>query len=141
MRGRGERLCALPGLPRLPALLVNPGIQLGAGGVYEALNAGLVSETPKPSTGISEKLKTIDDLVGIVSAAGNDLEVAAIALAPVIEEVRGALTETKGCLIAQMSGSGPTCFGIYRTRDDASEAAQALARQHPDWWVVSTELG
>jgi len=41
-------------------------------------------------------------------------------------------------LLARMSGSGATCFGLYETRAEADAAAQTLSRLNPDWWVVST---
>lgn len=141
MRGRGEQLSPLSRSPELPAVLVNPRIELGAGEVYTAIDADPVSETFKPSTSVSAQFATIDDFVRFVRSTGNDLQPAAIKLAPAIDEVRSSITETEGCLAAQMSGSGPTCFGLYRTHDEARAAAQSLVRRHPDWWVVATQLG
>ena len=41
-------------------------------------------------------------------------------LQPVIGEVLAALAATPGCLLARMSGSGATCFGLYRGRRDGA---------------------
>ena len=55
----------------------------------------------------------------------NDLEPAAIALRPVIGDVLAALAATPGCLLARMSGSGATCFGLYA---DAAAAERRWVR-------------
>jgi 4-diphosphocytidyl-2-C-methyl-D-erythritol kinase len=39
-----------------------------------------------------------------------------------------------------MSGSGPTCFGLYSDRESARRAAEAIAAAHPGWWVRQTAL-
>ncbi len=62
----------------------------------------------------------------------NDLAAPAVALQPVIGDVLTALTEVPGCLLARMSGSGATCFGLFATPDAAGSAATALSR--PGWW-------
>jgi 4-diphosphocytidyl-2-C-methyl-D-erythritol kinase len=81
------------------------------------------------------------DLLRIVGAQPNDLESAAIAVAPVIADVLAALRPLSGCGLARMSGSGATCFGLFPSAPDAAAAAKALAAQYPDWWVCETALG
>ncbi len=71
---------------------------------------------------------------------GNGLEQAAMALLPVIGEVKAALEDQPDCRLAAMSGSGPTCFGLYGDRESAGRAADAIAAAHPVWWVRSTTL-
>ncbi|MBY0431284.1 MAG: 4-(cytidine 5'-diphospho)-2-C-methyl-D-erythritol kinase, partial [Rhodospirillales bacterium] len=62
----------------------------------------------------------------------------ALTVAPVIAEVLAALTATPGCLLARLSGSGATCFGLYATAVEADAAARLLVR--PDWWVRAARL-
>jgi 4-diphosphocytidyl-2-C-methyl-D-erythritol kinase len=62
----------------------------------------------------------------------NDLEAPAISMCPPIADVLAALRRTQGCLLARMSGSGATCFGLYDSVDLARAAASACAR--PGWW-------
>jgi 4-diphosphocytidyl-2-C-methyl-D-erythritol kinase len=75
-----------------------------------------------------------------MQARGNDLERPAISLLPVIADVKGALAAQPGCRHAAMSGSGPTCFGIFGDDASAARTAAALARAYPDWWIVPTRL-
>jgi 4-diphosphocytidyl-2-C-methyl-D-erythritol kinase len=62
----------------------------------------------------------------------NDLEPPAITLRPVIGAVLAALAAMPGCLLARMSGSGATCFGLFPNAAAAEAVARALMR--PGWW-------
>jgi 4-diphosphocytidyl-2-C-methyl-D-erythritol kinase len=67
-----------------------------------------------------------------LSDLANDLEAAAIQLVPSIDDVLHAIAATPGCLLARMSGSGATCFGLFADAREAREAAASLVR--PGWW-------
>jgi len=54
--------------------------------------------------------------------------------------VKAALGTQPGCRLAAMSGSGPTCFGIFSDAESAARAAAALASAHPGWWIEPTRL-
>jgi 4-diphosphocytidyl-2-C-methyl-D-erythritol kinase len=66
-----------------------------------------------------------------LAAWRNDLEAPAMALCPAIAEVRAAIAAQPGCLLARMSGSGATCFGLFGSAAAAERAAAALPRA---WW-------
>jgi 4-diphosphocytidyl-2-C-methyl-D-erythritol kinase len=70
----------------------------------------------------------------------NDLEQPAIALEPVIADVLAMLRKSEGCLLARMSGSGATCFGLFETARSATAAARRLRSRHPTWWIRATAL-
>ena len=67
-----------------------------------------------------------------LGAQRNDLQEAAISVAPVIADALAALD---GALVARMSGSGATCFGLYPDADMAKAAAARIAAAQPGWWV------
>ncbi|AUH64827.1 4-(cytidine 5'-diphospho)-2-C-methyl-D-erythritol kinase [Paracoccus zhejiangensis] len=131
MRGVGERLDPVPEVPALPIVLVNPGIPLSTPAVFKALQRRDNSPMPEPDW------HDADSLIGWLGKTRNDLQPAAISLAPAISEVLTAL-EGQGARLSRMSGSGATCFGLFDDADSAARAARALAR--PDWWVVASEL-
>ena len=79
-------------------------------------------------------------LAGLLAKRSNDLTAAAIGLLPAIADVLAALEQQPPCLLARLSGSGATCFGLFAERGEAREAAAAIAAAHPDWWVVATML-
>ena len=136
MEGRGERVLPLTPLPQFPLILINPGIMVPTGPVFANLNArtGLGA---KPPLG---PLKTVWDLVGYLQGAVNDLEAPASRLVPVIEDVLSALDREPGCVLAQMSGSGATCFGLFDQQQFAIGAAERIAQDHPEWWVKLTRI-
>jgi 4-diphosphocytidyl-2-C-methyl-D-erythritol kinase len=71
---------------------------------------------------------------------GNDLAAAAIALQPAIAQILAALAASPDCLLARMSGSGATCFGLYGQGDHAEAAAARMMAEHPDWWVAPAAI-
>ena len=100
-RGTGTELSSVVNdLEGTPVLLVNPRIPLATGPVFAAWDGedrGPLPDGP-PRT--------------IAAEGRNDLEAPAIALVPEIAEVLAALRD--GPTLARMSGSGATCFALYR---------------------------
>ena len=70
----------------------------------------------------------------------NDLETAAIALAPAIGEALAAMRAAEGCRLAHMSGSGATVFGLFDDRAASASAAKEIGRARPGWWIRPTRL-
>ncbi|MDE0051321.1 MAG: 4-(cytidine 5'-diphospho)-2-C-methyl-D-erythritol kinase [Rhodospirillales bacterium] len=135
MSGIGERLRPLPRLPPCAALLVNPGVPVPTGRVFEARRGPFSAENP-----IDEAPQDAQALAALLRARRNDLEQPARAQAPEIGRVLARLAEAPGCLLARMSGSGGTCFGLFADKAAAAGAAGAIARDHPSWWVEPTRL-
>ena len=52
----------------------------------------------------------------------------------------GWLAAQPGCLLARMSGSGATCFGLFADAAPAETAARVLAADNANWWVAATSL-
>lgn len=136
MEGVGEVLSPLPPLPAAWLVLVNPGVAVSTPAVFRALerrdNARLPATLPR--------LATAEELAAFLMMQRNDLEAPATALAPVIGQVRSALSAQSGCLMARMSGSGATCFGLFPDALNAAAAAAALRQAQPGWWVEAAEL-
>jgi len=148
MRGIGEILSAEIRLPRLAAVLVNAGVPVPTARVFRALaEARKTAETPAidqdPASRDLETAAqpTFDALMASLAASGNDLEAPAVTLFPAVGAVLDALRALPSCRLTRMSGSGGTCFGLFETADDATDAAARLRHAHPDWWVQATMLG
>jgi len=137
MEGRGERVSPTEPLPMLSLVLVNPGVMLPTKAVFATLNArsGLGAMRP-PRTPI----RSIWDLVAYLKNAENDLEAPACRLRPVIDDVLEALNHEPGCVLAQMSGSGATCFALFDGHQFALGAAERIAEENPTWWVRAAKL-
>jgi 4-diphosphocytidyl-2-C-methyl-D-erythritol kinase len=133
MRGIGEILEPVPGLPRLDLLLVNPGVPVATAAVF----AGLGGRVPEA---VPDQDRPLDraDLAGWLARRPNHLEAPARRLAPAIDEVLAALGAQPGCRLARLSGSGATCFGLFADPAGAAAAAAAIAAARPGWWVRAT---
>jgi 4-diphosphocytidyl-2-C-methyl-D-erythritol kinase len=140
MSGMGERIEPLETLPEIYAVLVNPGLPLATRDVFAALSAPTVAPDGPSVPDMPAAFADLDDLVAFVAGHPNDLEPPACVLAPVIGTVLRALGCADGCRIARLSGSGPTCYGLFGTPAEADAAASSLVRTHPDWWVMTARL-
>jgi len=137
MRGIGEILSEPLTLPALPAVLVNPGVAVATKEVF----AGWASASaPSPTTDFTAlgSLPAREALLQFLLGQSNDLERAAVALAPVIADVLAALRGSAGYKMARMSGSGATCFALYASAAAAEKAAKALRGKFPRWWIRPT---
>ncbi len=135
MCGIGETLAALPPLPPVWIVLVNPGVEVPTGAVFRALASADNPALPPVPEGWPDAAA----LAAWLQETRNDLEGPARAQVPAIEKVLAALNAQAGCLLARMSGSGGTCFGLFATADDASRAAGTLDAE-PVWWVAQAPV-
>jgi 4-diphosphocytidyl-2-C-methyl-D-erythritol kinase len=100
-------------------LLVNPRVPLSAADVYAGWD------------GIDR------GSLGDWRDGRNDLEAAAIGLAPQVETVLAWLATQPGAAFTRMSGSGATCFALF----DSEEARDFSAERVPrEWWRLATHL-
>ena len=138
MRGIGEHLSPLPPLPPVWLVLVNPRVQVPTPQVFAGLTRRNHPSVPEPlSAGWPDAVALADWLA---AQTRNDLQAPARRIAPVLTRVDAALEATPGCLLARMSGSGATCFGLYATAAAAGAAARSLQAQFPDWWVTDAAV-
>jgi 4-diphosphocytidyl-2-C-methyl-D-erythritol kinase len=143
MAGIGERLGPPLRLPRLFALLVNPGVAVETAPVFRALGLqpGQDHADAQRTAGPDAYAATTPAaLIAALSEAGNDLEAPARKVAPMVATVLAELAALPGCRLARMSGSGATCFALFDDCRASAEAGKQLARQQPGWWVKPTVL-
>lgn len=140
MSGIGETLTPVKELPSLPCLLINPGIPVSTGEIFRRLNAPLVKQDHTPQISIPD-LSDRDKLLFYMKKHSNDLQAVAEEIEPLVRTVIRELEEQSGCLIARMSGSGATCFGIFDSPEQAQSAATEIAESHREWWVQNSVIG
>jgi 4-diphosphocytidyl-2-C-methyl-D-erythritol kinase len=127
MQGVGERLQPAPSLPACGMALVNPGTAVATPDVFRA-RSGAFSEVPM----LPDAWPDAAALAAGLARLRNDLEAPAIMLCPAIAAVLDWLRAQPGCLLARMSGSGATCFGLFA---DAEAATAVAARAPAPWWA------
>jgi 4-diphosphocytidyl-2-C-methyl-D-erythritol kinase len=135
MQGIGEVIRPMSPLPESWLVLVNPKQTLSTPDVFKA-RQGAFSNSSKPDDCPSQ----FDHFVKFLQAHTNDLTEPAIQIAPIITLILEALSKTDSCYLARMSGSGATCFGLYKTEVEASKAVTDLSKKFPHWWCVKGKI-
>jgi 4-diphosphocytidyl-2-C-methyl-D-erythritol kinase len=130
--GIGERIDPAAALPKAGILLANPRTKLPTAAVFAARRGafgdpGRFEPMPASVVGLAQTLMR----------CRNDLTDAAIGLVPEIGAVLASLRALPGALLARMSGSGATCFALFRDRGAAERAREALAAAEPRWWCAA----
>lgn len=135
MTGIGAGLMPLA-LPAAWLVLVNPGVAVPTAAAFANLvrrdNTAMPRELPR--------LKSVAELAAFLLMMRNDLEAPALQLVPAIARCKASLSSMSGCLIARMSGSGATCFGLFADPLSAAAAARTLRVAEPGWWVAAAKM-
>lgn len=135
-RGVGEILAPLPEFPQLHIVLVNPMVPLATADVFRRLR----SHDNYPLPALPDPLTRPAQLGIWLAETRNDLEPPAVKLVPVIGELVDHLRDAPGCILARMSGSGATVFGLFGSSAQAHQAASDLRIASPDHWVAAAPL-
>lgn len=140
MRGVGDELGPLLALPPLIGLLVNPGEPVETKAVFAHMKIAHGRATGFGGHPELYQKMPADALLAALRKGRNDMEAAACLLAPVIVDVLAVLAAAPGCRLARMSGSGATCFALFKDCRTAARAKKAILRAHPSWWVKTCVL-
>lgn len=124
--GIGEVLTPLPAPPACHLVVAKPNIDVSTAFVYRNLRAdSLPFHTD--IDGMAGALAA-GDLKGMTDRMGNVLETVTVREYPVIDRIKRRMCGL-GAENALMSGSGPTVFGIYKGRETAENAAEAIREE------------
>jgi len=129
--GTGTVLQELPDLPKVSYVLVNPGVAVSTGEVYQSLRltkGGDLASIPRFSARTPDELR---------QGLHNDLEGVVLPRCPVISEIKERLLAA-GAMGALMSGSGATVFGVFEDTQKAAEAA-VLVKAGTSWFAEAVE--
>ena len=137
--GIGEAITKAPALPLLSLVLVNPGIGLATPDVFKAYADGHDGKFSAAQR-FADEPGSPGALAELLKKRGNDLSPAALSLAPVIGEMLSELGRQPGCLLARMSGSGATCFGLFADSAEAEAARHTIQLNHDAWWCDAMML-
>ncbi|MFL5259880.1 MAG: 4-(cytidine 5'-diphospho)-2-C-methyl-D-erythritol kinase [Hyphomicrobiales bacterium] len=119
LTGAGEVVSPMPRPRPRHALLINPGVSLPTAAVFRELDASATRSRRR---------------------CRNDLTAPAMRLAPVIRDVLDELKSQPGATVVRMSGSGPTCFGLFSSASQADYARFKINAAHPTWWCRRSVL-
>ncbi len=134
IRGIGDQITSTA-LPDAWVVLANPGIALATADVFRTLQ-----QRENPTLQALPHFPDAATLAAWLHAQRNDLEMPARHLAPIIADVITSLNTRPGCLVARMSGSGATCFGLFASQTAAENAARSLQIAQTGWWIKAARL-
>lgn len=134
-KGRGEILTSLKAGLRLEMVLVKPDFQISTAEVYRQFSLDKVERAPDNVAFLAAWDN--EDSIQMTRQMVNVLESVSINKYPEIEKIKQELI-SMGALTAIMSGSGPTVFGAFRTREDAQRAYDKIKRRYAESYIVSS---
>jgi len=133
--GRGEYINPCKAEKTHDILLVNPNIAVSTAWAYKNLR--------RPLTNARDNTKIVLDCIikGDIEYfksqeihPQNDLEPAVIQEYPVIGQIKQKLSQ-EGAVVAMMSGSGSTVFGVFESQAQAASAQKAF----PGFWTATVQ--
>jgi 4-diphosphocytidyl-2-C-methyl-D-erythritol kinase len=130
--GRGERIRSIEAPRNCWVALVNPGFQSGTAEAFALLDAFRAQGVERQSGGSLEDMGTFlaqkpetwpfgNDFLPVFLAKGGE---AAAVYRDILEALR-----TLGAAFSGLTGSGSTCFGIFRSKGAAQQAVEALSKR------------
>ncbi|MBI4335230.1 MAG: hypothetical protein HY589_01095, partial [Candidatus Omnitrophica bacterium] len=115
-RGRGDEITCLPTDMIIWHIIISFNFAVRTSGIYKGLNLGLTG--PKNDVKMPARCIARNDIESLALYLYNRLEEATLARFGVVRAAKGLLLK-EGALGALLSGSGPTVFGIAKTRREA----------------------
>jgi 4-diphosphocytidyl-2-C-methyl-D-erythritol kinase len=135
--GIGEIITEVKNLPNLYLVMVNPRKPLLTKDVFK--NNQIIN-TPIISNKTIDFSNNLNHIIDFLKPLNNDLSIAATNLMPEIEEILALLKKQNDCKISRMSGSGPTCFGIFTNKEQAELSCKNISILKPKYWVRCSKI-
>lgn len=139
-RGIGEDLSKIKKMPKLPLVLITPNIPVSTKWVYERFtaandNAPVMVNSPETLDELPQQFVTKR---AVVKCLHNDLESVTVEKYPIVNDIKKLLKKL-GAMGSQMTGSGPTVFGIFPTNEMAAMACNKIKANLSDCRVFLAE--
>lgn len=133
-RGIGEDISEITSFKNNIIVLAKPDIDVSTKQVYENLNFRIVDHPDTDSL-----LKAIErkDIKFIADNMKNVLETVTIKKHPIIDNIKKQMIDC-GAMGSMMSGSGPTVFGIFETKEQAEKCKNILKENIDEVYVTET---
>lgn len=111
-------------------VLVNSGVRLSTADVFAKLSGRY-----------DERISAPDILTDqFMQSTRNILQAAALPLCPDIPKIFMLFMLNTSCKYFRMSGTGATCFSMFRNKSMAQAMADKIASNNRGWWVKRTDI-
>ncbi|MBQ7614359.1 MAG: 4-(cytidine 5'-diphospho)-2-C-methyl-D-erythritol kinase [Butyrivibrio sp.] len=121
--GIGEVLTPLKDMPHCYLVIAKPAIAVSTGWVYTELDSREIQKHPDID-GIRKALEG-GDIKGMCDLIGNVLEDVTTSKYSIITDIEKIL-EDNGAIRAFMTGSGPTVFAVFDSKEEAEKGYEAV---------------
>jgi 4-diphosphocytidyl-2-C-methyl-D-erythritol kinase len=134
VEGKGDRVNSLKMDSSYRLLLVKPNVHVSTAWAYRAFDQLPGHALTKKPFDIKLFCRTLQkqDFLSLAHMLSNDLEEAVMREYPAVSEIKHNLVKM-GAEAVFMSGSGPTVFGVFRSRE---KAEKALVAMDPHWGCI-----
>jgi 4-diphosphocytidyl-2-C-methyl-D-erythritol kinase len=132
VKGRGEIIEKFSDFAPIQALLINPKIAVSTAEIFAKFDGNF-----SPKTRLQNLLK--ENVFDLLKNFPNDLQNPAIKALPLINQI---LTNLKKCnaTIAKMSGSGASCFAIFKNEKDRDLAEKFFMKNFPNFFIKKVQI-
>lgn len=134
-KGIGEILTELVVPQTYFLVLIKPCTGVSTAQIFERLDESTISQ--RPDNDMAEKALRSGDFDMLLPSLRNVLQPITQNLRPDIQRAGIALREN-GALLFQMTGSGPTVFGLFAGQALAESAYRRLSRQYEECYLAPT---
>ncbi len=133
-QGIGDEFTDIGQLKGAWLLLINPGFKSSTVEVYKKLDL----DRPLDLSGLDLAVEAVEagSLEDLAANLVNDLE-SAVENRETIREIKSSLVENRA-LNSLMSGSGPTVFGIFSSREDRDYCYEKMREKYRDYYIIKT---
>jgi len=135
IEGYGEIIHPLDNMPSCSGIIVYPNILCSTGEIFQTYSTKCSKEIS-----LMKEFENLEDLYSFLQDQRNDLTETACGLHPQIQNVLDDISRQEGCEISRMSGSGSSCFGLFKTKQQSTKAAEIIQKERPDWFVRPVTL-
>ena len=116
-------------------VLVNPRIFVSTASIFQEV----IEKHNEPLESFNHFSGT-NQFIDYLQRQRNDLQAITANKYPEINQVIRTIEATNGVLLTRMSGSGSTCFGLYRSEETAKKAVSYINKKSNKWWVQFSKL-
>ena len=132
-REKGQVLTVLPKLPDCHFVICKPDFPISTPALFRAIDDAKIVARPD-TKGMLAALEQ-GDLAGVAHRLSNVFTPVVAKEHPEIGEIRDVMLSS-GALGAEMTGSGPTVFGMFRDREQAAQCYTRLKAQYRDTFLA-----
>lgn len=132
--GIGEKLTPLPSMKKCVILMVKPPINVSTASIYNAIDSAPINNRPDTESMILALEH--GDINSVAENLSNVMGTVTEELHPIIRGIKQKMI-MNGAIGAEMSGSGPTVFGIFPDFETAKRSHDSFAYQFKDVFLIA----